>query len=377
MLDINIFREELKHLVNIDSGTYVREGVNTVGKYFADKFSDLGWKIKWYDMSNGVLGRSFLTFPENESNFDLLILCHLDTVFPEGEAKKRPFREDGGRYYGPGVADMKSGLLFTYHALKQLMEEKENINNIGVYFNNEHEISCPNTRGLIEELSLKSKIVISSEPSRENGAYVNRRKGIGRYKLNFHGKSAHSGVNPEEGVDAVSELAHWVIFLKGLSKPDKGIHVTSGKIKGGIAINSVPGEAELLVDTRFYDLKSGEYIDSLIRDKVDKPFDPAVKIDVEGGIMRPPMIPREKTDKLCKMIEEIGDKYGINVTWAESGGGSDASFASALGVPSLCGLTAIGGSLHSEKEFLETRDIRARFTMYKEMIYKMANLKNL
>jgi len=374
MLNRKNFTDELEYLVNIDSGTYVRDGVNKVGEWFADKFSEMNWKIKWYDIQPDELGNSFLVYPDNDNKFDLLILCHLDTVFPEGEAQKRPFTVEGTRFRGPGVADMKSGLLFTYYALKQIYGAEESSANIGVYFNREHEISCPNTRTLIEELSSKSNIVITSEPSRASGAYVNRRKGIGRYKLSFLGKSAHSGVNPEQGVDAVAEMAHWVLFLKELSEPDKGIYVNSGMAKGGIAINAVPGNAELSVDVRFFDIESGNAIDRSIRDKVTYPFNKAIKINLEGGIMRPPMIPSEKTDKLCRIVDDIGKTHGVDVRWETSGGGSDASFAAALGIPSLCGLTAVGGKLHSEQEYLETADLESRFEVYKEMIYQFSNL---
>lgn len=373
MLNRENFTEELKYLVNIDSGTYVREGVNRMGQWFADKFVSMNWPVEWYEPDPKNLGRSFLTYSYNKDYFDLLILCHLDTVFPEGEVKKRPFSINSTKFYGPGVADMKSGLLFTYMALKELQTENKISSNIGVFFNNEHEITCPNTRKLIEEFSLKSRIAITPEPARANGAYVNRRKGIGRYKVFIHGKSAHSGVNPEDGVDAVNELAHWVLFLKKLNIPEEGVYVNSGIVKGGMSINSIPGEAELHIDTRFFNLKSGDRVDEKIRNKALNPFNSRIKIELEGGVMRPPMIPTKKTEQLCKIVESIGKQYGINVSWATSGGGSDASFSAALGIPSLCGLAAVGGNLHSEEEFLETKDIESRFEVYKELIYQFSN----
>ncbi len=374
MLDKQKFTKDLEYLVNIDSGSYVREGVNKIGNWFAEKFTNMGWNIKWFDLAPKINGRSFLTFPRHDNKFDLLILVHLDTIFPAGEAKKRPFSVVGTRFQGPGVADMKAGLLFTYYALQQLQQEGRLTAIIGVFFNGEHEISCPNTRKLIEEFSQKSKAAITAEPARSNGAYVYRRKGVGRYKLKFLGRSAHSGVNPEEGIDAVDELAHWVLFLKGLSDPEKGVYINSGVVKGGVSINSVPGEAELFVDARFNDMESGDKIDQSIQNKLTSPFNKQIKIELEGGIKRPPMIPTEETKRLCRIIEDVGKEYQTEVIWATSGGGSDASFAAALGTPAVCGLTAVGGDLHSDSEYLETQDIEVRFNIYKESIYRISTL---
>ncbi len=373
-MDEKVFKDELEYLVNIDSGSYVREGVNRMGDFFAGKFKELNWPVEWFDLSEGRLGRSFLTYSRNSDHFDLLILCHLDTVFPDGEAIKRPFTVDGSKYRGPGVADMKAGLLFTYYVLRELHEEKRITANIGVFFNNEHEISCPHTRPKIEELSLKSSIVITSEPARSNGAFVYKRKGIGRYSIKFFGKSVHSGLNPQEGISALTELAQWILFLTGLSDPKKEIYINPGVAKGGKSVNSVPGEAELLVDTRFWDIESGWEIDRTIKEKVKNPFNPAINIEIDGGIKRPPMIPSEKTDALCRLVEKIGKQYDLNVQWTFSGGGSDASFSAALGIPSLCGLTAPGGNLHSENEYLDTTELQKYFAVYKETIFQFSNL---
>jgi len=372
MLDRQEFNTDLEYLVNIDSGYSVREGVNTIGEWFAEKFADMGWQIKWFDFAPTKNGRSFITFTRQDSAFDVLILCHLDTIFPAGEAQRRPFSVDGTRLCGPGVADMKSGLLFTYLALKQLQQENRLSANIGVFFNGEHEIGCHNTRLLIEEFSLKSKAVITAEPARSNGAYVNRRKGVGRYKLSFLGKSAHSGVNPEDGIDAVNELAHWILSLRELSDLKKGVYVNSGIVKGGLSVNSVPGEAELFVETRFSDMGSGIEIDKNIRSMMDHQFNEGIKVNIEGGIKRPPMIPSEKTGKLCEIIEAVGREFQVDVKWATSGGGSDASFAAALGIPAVCGLAAVGGNLHSELEYVETQDLESRFNVFKESIFRIS-----
>ena len=368
MLDILTFQTELESIVNIDSGTYVRDGVNKMADIFAEKFTSLGWQINWFETDASMYGRSFVCAPNLEQDFDLLVLCHHDTVFPEGEVAARPFSIEGTKFKGPGVADMKTGLLFTWHALRQLHEEGKIVKNIAVFFNAEHEISCPNTRVIIEALSKRSKVAVTSESARANGANVYKKKGIARYTIKFTGKAAHSGVNPLDGVDAIEELAHWILYFKSLINPDKGIYFNPGMVSGGKAINVVPETAELKLDVRFTDYADGKEIDALIRSRINQPFNPAIEIELEGGIRRPPMTPVARTKTLQEIVEGIGRKKGHDVTWGFSGGGSDASFAAALGVPSLCGMAGVGGALHSKDEYLETSDLITRFEIYKETL---------
>ena len=371
MLNRGVFLEELEKLVNIDSGTYCKEGVNQVQDWFAARFARPGWEIEWFDPAPDKLGRSFLAWPGGEKTFDLLILCHADTVFPAGEVARRPFTAEGDRLRGPGVADMKSGCLFTLHAIEQLLAEKAELGRIGVFFNGEHEISCPNTRPIIEALSAASRIVFSSEPTRANGSHIRQRKGILRYTVKFTGVSAHAGNNPEQGVCAVTELANWVLFFKSLEDQAKGITVNPGMISGGTSVNTIPDSAELRVDIRTVTQEDSLRIDEEVRRKTS--FNPKATFTVEGGITRPPMKPNQYTDRLCALVEEAGARHGVNVTWTFAGGGSDASFASGMGRPSLCGLGPVGGGMHTEKEFLDTRDLEARFEEYKDVIRAFSN----
>ena len=213
MLDKERFYNELEYLVNIDSGSYCTEGVTKVSSWFASRFELLGWHCSWYDFAPQKYGgNAFISSHKDTEKLDLLILCHTDTVFPEGEVAQRPFSCGENRIFGPGAADMKAGCLFTLYALEQLISEKAAIGKIGVFFNGQHEIGCPNTRSIIEKYAAKSRIVITAEPSRANGAHVKQRKGILRYALNFEGRSAHAGNNPQDGVCAVTELALGFFF---------------------------------------------------------------------------------------------------------------------------------------------------------------------
>jgi len=374
MLDINKFRSELEYIVNIDSGTYAKEGVNKMADIFSEKFTSLGWQIQWFETDASMYGRSFVCAPNLEQDFDLLVLCHLDTVFPAGEVAERPFSVEGTKFKGPGVADMKAGLLFTWHALKQLHDEGRIDKNIAVFFNAEHEISCPNTREIIEALSRKSSVAITSESARANGAYVYKKKGIARYTIKFNGKAAHSGVNPQDGIDAIEEMAQWVIYFKSLINMEKGIYLNPGMVSGGKAINAVAESAQLHLDVRFTEYSDGKEIDALIKSRVSDPFNSGITIELDGGIKRPPMTPVPETKRLQEIVEGIGHKKGHRVTWGFSGSGSDASFSAALGIPSLCGMAAVGGGLHSKEEYLETSDLETRFEVYKETLYAFSKV---
>jgi len=366
MLDRTKYLRELEELVNIDSGSYCREGVNRVQDWFAGRFAKLGFAIEWFELAPGKLGKSFLATRSEARPFDLLILCHADTVFPEGEAAKRPFRVEGDHLRGPGVSDMKGGCLFVLHAMEELLAGGAAMGNIGIFFNSEHELSCPNTRPLIEKLSKASRMVISTEPTRANGAHIKQRKGIQQYTFTFSGVEAHAGNNPQDGVCAVTELANWVLFLKSLQDLENGISVNPGLIKGGMSINTVPKEAVMRVDIRTVSSADAMRIDKAV--KSHPPFNPKASVRIEGGITRPPMVPNALTERYCELGTRIGARYGIKVEWAFAGGGSDASFASGMGQPALCALGPVGGGMHTEKEFLDLRDLEARYEEFRDIV---------
>ncbi len=373
-INLKHLQDELEFLVNIDSGTYVKAGVNRIAEYFSDKFKSLGWQIRWYETDSESFGRSFVCAPRLDDDFDVLVLCHTDTVFPEGEAIERPFSRNTNRFYGPGVADMKIGLLFTWYALEELVKQDRLKKNIAVFFNAEHEVSCPNTGEIIKELAKKSKIAITSEPARTDGSYVYKKSGIGRYTFTFKGRAAHSGVNPRDGRDAIEEMAYWVIFLKSLADPEQGIYLNAGMVGGGKSVNAVADHAELKLDLRFTRHEDGLEVDRIIRSKTATPFNADIHIELVGGIKRPPLIPVPATARLQRVVEEIGHDFGQAITWVFSGGGSDASFASAMGIPALCGLAAVGGGQHSQDEYIETGDLSIRYNIFREMLYRFSNL---
>lgn len=366
--DLNAFENELTFLVNLDSGSRCIDGVNEVADWFARRFEALGWPVEEVQAQPDQYGKSLYTWFGNPAELDLLILCHHDTVFPAGTAQGRPFSKTPESYRGPGVADMKAGCLMTLHSLEQLHHAGKLAGSVGVFFNGEHELSCPTTRSFIEDKSKLAKVVVATEPARADGSCVRQRKGILRYVLTFHGKSAHSGVDPENGHCAVTEMARIILALRAFDDPERGININPGIANGGTSINAVPNLAECRVDIRIVHMEDALRIDKLIRELVLSPFDPGVTVELEGGITRPPLVPNQRSDELIEGINRIAKTHGLDLTWSYSGGGSDASFASGLGIPALCGLGPVGGNYHTEREFLQTTDLHERLCLFRDTV---------
>jgi glutamate carboxypeptidase len=366
--DLQVFQSELEWLVNIDSGSRCVEGVNTVTDWFSERFNSINWTVESIHPPHADLGRSALAWTGDRDNLDLLIISHTDTVFPAETAKKRPFRVVEDRYTGPGVADMKAGCLMAWYALRELQMEGRLHGNVAILLNGEHELSCPTIRPFIEKISQCAKVVVTTEPARADGSCVRQRKGILRYKIAFHGKSAHSGVEPEKGHCAVTEMARFIISLKNLEDRERGISVNPGVVSGGTSVNAIPGTAECQLDIRVTELADAYRLDKAVRERTQNPANPDVRISLEGGITRPPMVPNARSEELIHGINQIARNYDIDLHWTFSGGGSDASYASAFGIPALCGLGPVGGNYHTDEEYLEINQLQERMCIFRDMV---------
>lgn len=371
--DLQKYEKELRDLVNIDSGSTCLSGVKTVTDWFSDRYRKLGWSVETRDDPEGRYGRSAFTWNGDRDNMDLLIICHTDTVFPEGTARKRPFKIEANRYHGPGVADMKAGCLGALHALESLVGENTLTGSLGLILNGEHELSCPTIRPFIEEMSQKAKVVITTEPARPDGSCVRQRKGILRYRLDFEGRSAHAGVNPEKGRCAITEMSRLILDLKELEDHERGITVNPGMVSGGQSINAVPDKAECHLDIRVVEAEDAPRMDEAVRRRASQTVDPDVTIHLHGGVTRPPLTPNARSEELIAGINRIASTFGIDLKWSFSGGGSDASFASAFGIPALCGLGPVGGDYHTEMEYLELAELEERLSIFRDTVEGICN----
>ncbi|KUP08345.1 carboxypeptidase [Bacillus coahuilensis m2-6] len=363
----------LETLVNIDSGSNYKQGVDAVGHIITKLFSEIGFNMQ--KIENKEYGNHYVLTHHRCDQPEIIILAHLDTVFPMGTALDRPFSIIDGRAYGPGVADMKGSLVTLYFAMKALQRNHGNeLSNVKIILNSDEEIGSPTSRELIEKESKNARYSLVMEPARKDGSIVSSRRGKGNYTLTIEGKAAHSGIEPEKGRSAIEELAHKIIQFYQLSDPEHGISVNVGVIEGGTSPNTIPDHAEATIDIRVKDASQAEELEEKMEEIVSSTEVKGTSIVFEGEMNRPPMEKTKKTQSLIRVIQEIGDKIGVEIVDTATGGGSDASFTAALGIATVDGLGPIGGNAHSDKEYIEIDSLVER-THLLAMIIKQLTLK--
>lgn len=342
----------IEKLVNIDSGSYVKEGIDEIGRILKGKYEELGFVVDVKEEKEN--GNNLVIQHKDAQDPKIILVAHMDTVFPKGTAAERPFRIEGNRAYGPGVVDMKSSLVELLYAIKALHGcGSEAIKNVQIILNGDEEIGSVTSRPLIEKHSHGKEYALVMEPARKDGSLVSARRGGGRYTLIVKGKAAHSGIEPEKGRSAIEELAFKIIQLHSLTDHEKGISVNVGLIQGGSSVNTVSASAVAHVDIRISEMEQADYLKEKIREICSKTEVDGTKIFLEGDISRPPMEFNERTESLLQIIQDVGKQIGIKVRDTATGGGGDASFTSASGVATIDGLGPVGGNAHSEREYLE------------------------
>ncbi|MBP2660354.1 MAG: peptidase [Firmicutes bacterium] len=369
--DLERYLKELEYLVNIDSGSKSLEGVAQIGEYFSEKFKAAGWNIKKYDIAPEIAPCIEITNRDTD-RFDILLLGHMDTVFPAGTVKERPFTIKDGKAYGPGVIDMKSGLLSAYYALDGLKDQELSI---CLLLNSEEEMGSRRVRPWLEKAAGKSRYVFVLEAARENGDLVLTRKGLGRYTFEFHGVAAHAGVAPQNGISAILELGHWIVALHGLTDFSSGLTLNVGTVVGGTTANVVADYAKAELDFRVADMSQVHIIKQKIDSLLAHAKTSGVKIGVSGGMTRPPLNPTEETQKICRLAETIGKELDMTVHWAKTGGGSDGNFSAALGVPTIDGLGPVGGNAHGTHEYMLIESVEPRIHLLRRMIKEAVQVK--
>ncbi|MEV4118650.1 M20/M25/M40 family metallo-hydrolase [Micromonospora sp. NPDC049645] len=277
----------------------------------------------------------------------VLLLGHFDTVFPVGTVRARPFTVRGDTATGPGVCDMKAGIVQMFTALRLI----EDTSAVGVLLTCDEESGSLTSRPLIEREARRSGAVLVCEAATAEGHVKVARKGGSVYRLTVRGRAAHAGVEPQRGVNATVEVAHQILALAALGASDSGgTSVTPTLLSAGTTTNTVPEHANLAVDVRAWTRAELERVDTAIRGLV--PYLPEAALSVQGGINRYPMSPA-LAQPLLKLARSIGRQLGIeNLGGAHAAGASDGNFTAALGVPTLDGLGAVGGGAHGADEYV-------------------------
>ncbi len=336
----------LGELTDVDSPSTDKAHMDRFSGMLAEKWKETGASV--HIVEQDKYG-NHLKVEWGQGEDQILILCHMDTVWAAGETAKRPFRVENGKGYGPGAYDMKGGIVEALYAVKTLKEMGLTPKNrVVVLHNSDEEIGSPSSRPLIEEEAKKSKAVLVLEPSAQGGSLKTWRKGVGMFEIAIKGRAAHAGADYTKGISAIQEAAHQILYLHGLTDLDEGTTVNVGIVQGGTRSNVVAEEAYLKVDLRVKTQEAANWVVPKILGL--KPVDPRVSITVSGGLNRPPMERNQKNLSLYQLARAIGQNMGIDLTESGTGGGSDGNFTSALGIPTLDGLGPVGDDAHSPGE---------------------------
>ena len=366
--ELEKYLSDLEYLVNIDSNARDKQGVEKIALFFKQKFSTDGWFIKEHYVSTS-LGPCVEISNTQDDQYDLLLLGHMDTVFEAGTAAKRPFKIVGGRAYGPGVTDMKSGDLIGAYVM-EAMANKQILAPLKVCLalNPEEEKGSKFVRKWLEDLARKSKYVVVLEHARGDNEHVQERKGLGRYAFKFQGVAAHAGNNPELGRSAITEMAYWIGKLTDLNNLAEGFTINIGTVAGGEAANIVASEANMVVDLRLVRLEQEKKFNDCIIELKEHAQEKEVKVEMSGGITRPPMFVTAKTEQFMTMVNTVSEGLNMPCKWCKAGGGSDGNFSAALGIPTIDGFGPLGGSAHTDKEYLEVEAIEPAAKLLMEIV---------
>ncbi|MGY3969326.1 M20 family metallopeptidase [Aeromonas enteropelogenes] len=363
---------ELAPLINLDCGSLHQPGITAVADLMAAKYEAMGgWHIKRVDCGVAGVGLEIRNQPEAEQ-IDVMLIGHMDTVFPLGTAAARPMSVDGERAHGPGVSDMKSGLLNIVHALRALRREVRDNLSICVCMNPDEEIGSLHSSDWLASVAKQARQVLVAEAARADGSLVKARKGMARYRLDFTGKAAHAGNEPQKGRSAITELGHWILAINALTNFESGTTLNIGIVEGGNGANIVPAHASAVVDVRFWDNQEYSQVNDRLLTLAERPHLEGVTIKLTREAHKPAMVPSEGTKALMAIVEECGQELGLPIRWQEVGGGSDANLTAALGIPTLDGLGPIGAGFHSDEEYLDLASIAPRIELLVKVLTRLA-----
>jgi glutamate carboxypeptidase len=351
----------LGQFVRCESPSHQKAAVDRLGKLVASEWRRRGANVNVLGAkTRGDSVRAEIWLGEGRPQGQIMVLGHLDTVYPLGTLATMPFRVEGGRAFGPGTFDMKAGLVLALGSIDALQALRLRPNKRLVFFwNSDEEIGSSSSRALIEREARRSDAVLVLEPAAgADGRLKTGRKGIGTAEIIVTGRSAHAGLDPGAGINAVLELALQIVRLKDLNNSRRGIAVQATVIAGGTVSNVVPHHARAELDIRFTHLADAPKIERQLR--ALGPILPGARVDVRGGINRPPLERTPAVAALFHRAQKLMRELGQTLDETSVGGGSDGNFTAALGVPTLDGLGATGNGAHSAVEHVIVHSLPER-----------------
>ncbi len=361
----------IRQLVEIESPSDNKPAVDRLAETVADKFSQLGGEVHVHKAND--FGNHLQVNFGGRSAKPVLLLGHYDTVYPLGTLAAMPCAVAGDKLTGPGVLDMKSGIALMLHAIAALQDwhgrEKDAAlpRPVTVLLVSDEEVGSDSSRAITESLAKKSAAVLVLEPSYgREGAVKTARKGVGEYLVKVTGKASHAGLDFEKGVNAIRELARQIERISAFTDLKKGLTVNVGIVSGGSRTNVVPAEAAAQVDVRIARMKDAAGIDKKMRSL--RPFNRKCKMEVTGGINRPPMERTAGVAALYAQAAAIARDLGWKLGEAAVGGGSDGNFTAGLGIPTLDGLGGVGEGAHASHEHILISELPRRAALIAGLI---------
>ncbi|HYA25108.1 MAG TPA: M20 family metallopeptidase [Terriglobales bacterium] len=360
--------QTIRQLVEVESPSDDQEAVNRLGSLLAGRFEGLGGHAKFHHAQN--FGNHLqVDFSGKSGGQPIMLLGHLDTVYPLSTLATMPFRVADGRLWGPGSFDMKSGIAFMLHAIEALRHwhGDELPRPVTVLLVSDEEVGSDTSRRITENLARKSTAVLVLEPAYgAKGAVKTARKGVGEYILKVKGKAAHSGLDFEKGESSIIELSRQILEISKLTDLKRGITVNVGTVQGGTRSNVIPAEATAVLDARVARMKDAKELDRKLRSL--KPVNRKCKLEISGGVNRPPLERTPGVAALYKKAADIAKQLGWKLEEAAVGGGSDGNFTAALGIPTLDGLGGVGEGAHATHESVLISELPRRAALLSALI---------
>ncbi|HJO92517.1 MAG TPA: M20/M25/M40 family metallo-hydrolase [Victivallales bacterium] len=371
MFNLENYLCHLEKLVNIDSGTNNKAGIQNIVTYLINLMSSYDFNIEINEPDNKF--GPCMIINNGEPPYDILILTHSDTAYSENMTKKWKFSLNDDKAYGPGIGDMKSGLLMACFALIEL-KKNDKLPKICLAVNSSEEIGSEKTKQWIIDLARKSKSSLVMEMGRECGSFVMERKGWTDVRVDIKGEAMHSSHYPMYGKNAIVEAAKWIVELSKVNNIDLGTTVSPGIISGGCAVNTVAENAFIEINMRYSSNSEKEKIFNKLEELKTSSVENDFKISVDFVTTTFPLVPNDKTKKIASLMYSIGKENGIHVIWKSTAGGSDGNYAAEAEIPIIDALGPVGNLAHTSKEFIYLDSIAPRYTMLTELISSISNI---
>ena len=356
----------VREIVLRESPTHEKKACDELAELLAHEFECLGGEVKLHRQREAG-NHLQLNFAGGDRRRPLLLLGHLDTVYELGTLETMPWSERQGRLYGPGVFDMKAGIVQMMFAIWALRESAEGLPRpVKVLLVSDEEAGSATSRAITEKLAKQCAAVLVCEPSGPGGALKTARKGVGGFRVKVTGKAAHSGLDFEKGHSAILELAHQIQAISQMTDLARGITLNVGVVRGGTRTNVVAGEAIAALDLRIVHKEQGPEMERRIREL--QPVDPKCKVEIDGGINRPPLERTQQVAGLFHLARKIAREVGFALQEIAVGGGSDGNFTAGIGIPTLDGLGAVGDGAHAAHEHVVAAELPRRAALLAGLI---------